>query len=85
MAGDNSSSEKIAAQSLKEQAVKLAEAVSVFKLSRNETRQVIAQAQTTARASVAPARAARAAKPAARIEPKQLATAEKGGEDWTEF
>ena len=45
-----------AAQSLKEQADRLAQAVAIFKLSRQETTQAIAQAQAAAKALV-PARA----------------------------
>jgi methyl-accepting chemotaxis protein len=41
-----------AAESLKEQADKLAKAVAIFRLSRNETRQVIAEAQAASRSAV---------------------------------
>jgi methyl-accepting chemotaxis protein len=43
-----------AAQSLKEQADRLAQAVAIFKLSRQETTQAIAQAQAAAKAVVPP-------------------------------
>jgi methyl-accepting chemotaxis protein len=88
-----------AAESLKEQAARLAQAVAIFKLGRQEAVQVIAQAQASAQAAVKPVpRAARAPRgaPAApkaqapRIEPKSKPSppppADKPGtDDWEEF
>ncbi|MFN9140007.1 MAG: methyl-accepting chemotaxis protein, partial [Betaproteobacteria bacterium] len=54
-----------AAQSLREQSDRLAQAVTIFKLSREESVQVIAQAQAVSRAAVTPlARKSAAGKPA---------------------
>ncbi|MCU0952832.1 MAG: methyl-accepting chemotaxis protein, partial [Burkholderiaceae bacterium] len=50
-----------AAESLREQADKLAQAVAVFKLSRGEMQQVIAQAQARSRDVHAPVRVSPAA------------------------
>jgi len=77
-----------AAESLREQADKLARAVAIFKLSRDETRQVIAQAQAASRGATV-VRAAPAPQPAARTAPAAPARPRKpqddpGGE-WKEF
>ena len=67
-----------AATSLKEQADKLAEAVAVFKLGRNETQQTIARAQASSRAAVeakAPALNAPAAKAPVKASPAKAKSA----------
>jgi methyl-accepting chemotaxis protein len=78
-----------AAESLKEQADRLAQAVAIFKLSRSQTRQLIAEAQaasrgaTVARAAPAPQAASRtppAAPPSAARKPQDDAS-----DDWQEF
>jgi methyl-accepting chemotaxis protein len=76
-----------AAESLREQAERLARAVAIFKLSRDETRQVIAGAQAASRGAVVvkaapPPRAvpARAATPPVPRKPQDAA-----GGDWKEF
>jgi methyl-accepting chemotaxis protein len=81
-----------AAESLNQQAARLVDAVSVFKLSQGETRQVIAQAQAAARATVvakpvapkleAPKAAAAPAKPQA-IKPQPAKDAADDG--WEKF
>jgi methyl-accepting chemotaxis protein len=85
-----------AAESLKEQAAQLAQAVAIFKLGRQETVQAIAQAQATSQAAVRPA--PRAPKPGAstrgvpkaplKPNPPQSApppAAKPGNDDWEEF
>ncbi len=81
-----------AAQSLKDQADKLAKAVAIFKLSRNETLQAIAGAQATSRTAVAkPAPAAAKSPPpapsTARLEPPAAPRkpVDDPNGDWQEF
>jgi methyl-accepting chemotaxis protein len=88
-----------AAESLKDQADKLAKAVAIFKLSRNETRQVIAEAQAASRTAVvakaapvpkAPAAAKAvgkaAPKPASRPDPTPAPRKnDEANGDWKEF
>ena len=87
-----------AAESMKAQAHKLAQSVSVFRLSQAQAHEVIAQAQSAARsgaarveprveprAKAAPAaKPARAAAPAAR-RPAAVTPAADAGGDWKEF
>jgi methyl-accepting chemotaxis protein len=72
-----------AAQSLKEQAARLAEAVGVFRLAQGEMRQVIAQAQATSKAVDAP-RAAAPRSAAARPIVRPVKPDGDNG-DWQEF
>jgi len=89
-----------AAESLKEQAARLAQALAIFKLGRQETAQVIAQARASAQATGRPAprveRAPKAApdapKPRApKMESKPLPkptpppAPNSGNDDWEEF
>jgi methyl-accepting chemotaxis protein len=86
-----------AAESLKEQADRLAKAVAIFKLSRQETRQVIAEAQAASRtAVVAKAAPAPKAKPAAGVPtpratpptqdpPPEARKRDDAAGDWKEF
>jgi methyl-accepting chemotaxis protein len=84
-----------AAQALREQADRLAQAVAVFRVSRTETREAIAQAQATSRAAVPakPVANRPESKPAPKSAPKSGATAPargaqsapKAGDDWKEF
>jgi methyl-accepting chemotaxis protein len=79
-----------AAQSLKEQAARLAEVVSVFKLAQSGTRQAIPHPPTPGKSAAAPAAAPKPtskvpAKPAATPAPvRKAATADATGE-WKEF
>jgi hypothetical protein len=80
---------------LREQADKLAKAVAIFKLSRSETQQVIADAQAASRnaivAKAAPARKARPADKASRATPPQQEPPpasrkrDDANGDWKEF
>ncbi len=72
-----------AAASLKEQADKLAAAVAIFRLSQQETRQVIAQAQAASRTAHPARDAAQRSVPAPRRRPPPAA--DKNGDDWEEF
>jgi ABC-type transporter Mla subunit MlaD len=88
-----------AAESLKDQADKLAKAVAIFKLSRNETQQVIAEAQAASRTAVvakaapvpkAPAQAKAAGKAAPKPTPRPDPTpaprkSDEANGDWKEF
>jgi methyl-accepting chemotaxis protein-1 (serine sensor receptor) len=77
-----------AAASLKEQAGKLAEAVSVFKLAQGEARSVIAGAQSSARATPMASKAKPQAKrsaPAAAPAKAAAPEAGKGKDEWEEF
>jgi methyl-accepting chemotaxis protein len=77
-----------AAASLKEQAGKLAEAVSVFKLAQGEARSVIAGAQSSARATRMASKAKPQAKrtaPAAAPAKAAAPEAGKGKDEWEEF
>jgi len=81
-----------AAASLQEQAARLARAVAIFKLGRQETFQVIAQARASSQAAVRPApRAERAPRPASKVEskppakPRSPPPASKPDDDWEEF
>jgi methyl-accepting chemotaxis protein len=83
-----------AAQSLKEQADKLAQAVAVFRLSRGEMKQAIEHAQASSRSAVVARHAVAAARPAAapppaaplaRVKPPRPASGEDAGGDWKEF
>ena len=71
-----------AAHSMREQAAKLAEAVAVFKTGQSEARELIAQAQATAKA--APVTAARPAVRGSEAMPIVRPTA-PAGDDWEEF
>jgi predicted RNA-binding Zn ribbon-like protein len=82
-----------AAQALREQADRLAQAVAVFRVSRTETREAIAQAQATSRAAVTtPVRVPRRTQPAAvptqphmTSAPRPTPPAPQGRDDWKEF
>jgi methyl-accepting chemotaxis protein len=77
-----------AAASLKEQAGKLAEAVSVFKLAQGEARSVIAGAQSSARATPMASKAKPQAKrsaPAAAPAKAAAPEAGKAKDEWEEF
>jgi uncharacterized phage infection (PIP) family protein YhgE len=81
-----------AAASLREQADRLAQAVAVFRLSRQETRQAIDAAQARAGATLAqraaaapPAARPRQSPPAARGAPTARKPPADAGGDWKEF
>ena len=88
-----------AAESLKQQAARLAEAVAIFKLGRHEAAQVIAQAKASSQAAIkanpparsapkAPApRSARRAPPRLNppTPPPPAPPAKSGNDDWEEF
>ncbi|MFN3566671.1 MAG: methyl-accepting chemotaxis protein, partial [Burkholderiaceae bacterium] len=79
-----------AAQSLREQADRLAEAVAIFKLSQRETRATIERAQASSRAAAAPVPKRAGAGPTARpaSSAAQAAPAPKpaaDGDGWEEF
>jgi methyl-accepting chemotaxis protein len=90
-----------AAESLKLQAARLAQAVAIFKLGRKETAQLIAQAQASSQGAVKPTRPARSAPnrpaPAPETErrrapprltppaPPAPPAAKSGNDDWEEF
>jgi methyl-accepting chemotaxis protein len=81
-----------AAASLRKQADRLAQAVEVFRLSRQETRQAIVAAQARAGATLAqraaaapPAAQPRPSPPAARVAPTARKPPADAGGDWKEF
>ncbi len=81
-----------AAASLREQADRLAQAVEVFRLSRQETRQAIDTAQARASATLAqraadapPTARPRQSPPAARVAPTARKPQADAGGDWKEF
>ncbi len=69
-----------AAASLSDQAAQLAQAVAIFKLGKDESRRVIAQAQASAKDRVAAAASKPGVAPASKATPDA-----KGSEDWKEF
>jgi methyl-accepting chemotaxis protein len=75
-----------AAQSLREQADKLAQAVAVFRVSRQETHAAIVHAQASSKATTPLAPVDRpAAKPAVKTAPRANTPAPKANVDWQEF